>query len=397
MAKRTVTKRKSAGIADVGGSRAKGDLARAPAGNPLLRDVRALIEESRQQVARTVNAALVWLYWNIGKRIRHDVLQNKRAGYGEEIVYALSRQLTAEYGRGFTEKGLRRMIQFAERFSDEEIVATLSRQLSWSHFVEIIPLDDPLKRDFYAEICRLERWSVRTLRQKIDRMLFERTAVAKKPEQLIEQELATLRDEDQLTPDLVFRDPYFLDFLGLAGQYAEKDLEQAVLRELEAFIIELGSDFAFVARQKRITVDNEDYYLDLLFYHRRLRRLVAVDLKLGKFRAADKGQMELYLRWLEKYEAQPGEETPIGLVLCADKSEEHVELLQLAKSGIRVAAYLTELPPRELLERKLHEAIRLARHRLAASKRDAEPEPLALPAPSKAAAGNRAPARKRHK
>jgi predicted nuclease of restriction endonuclease-like (RecB) superfamily len=234
----------------------------------LLGEIRTLIEATREQVARTVNAALVWLNWNIGKRIREDVLENKRAGYGEEIVYALSRQLTAEYGRGFTEKGLRRMIQFAERFPDEEIVATLSRQLSWSHFVEIIPLEEPLKRGFYAEMSRIERWSVRTLRHKIDHLLFERTAVAKKPEQLIEQDLRGLRKEDQLTPDLVFRDPYFLDFLGLTGQYAEKDLDQAILRELEAFILELGTDFAFVARQKRITVDHEDYYLDLLFYHR---------------------------------------------------------------------------------------------------------------------------------
>lgn len=203
------------------------------------------------------------------------------------------------------------------------------------------------------------------MRYKIDHFLFERTAVAKKPDKLIEQDLAALRDEDRMTPDLVFRDPYFLDFLGLTGQYIEKDLEQAILRDLEAFILELGSDFAFVARQKRITVDAEDYYLDLLFYHRRLRRLVAIDLKLGKFQAGDKGQMELYLRWLEKYDTQSGEEPPLGLILCADKSAEHVELLQLDRSGIRVAQYLAELPPQKLLEKKLHESIRRARERLA--------------------------------
>ena len=217
MAKRTATKRKSAGIADVGGSRAKGDLARAPAGDPLLREIRALIEESRQQVARTVNAALVWLYWNVGKRIRQDVLQNQRAGYGEEIVSTLSAQLTAEYGRGFDRRNLFHMIRFTEVFPDEQIVNALRSQLSWTHFRELLSVDDPLKREFYAEMCRIERWSTRTLRTKIDRMLFERTAVAKKPEQLIEQDLTALRDEDQLTPDLVFRDPYFLDFLGLAG------------------------------------------------------------------------------------------------------------------------------------------------------------------------------------
>jgi len=223
----------------------------------LLGDIRSLIESAREQTAAAVNSALVGLYWHIGKRIREDVLQSKRAGYGDEIVSTLLKQLTTEYGRGYTEKGLRRMIQFAETFPDVQIVATLSRQLGWSHFVEIIPLKDRLKLDFYAEMCRIERWSVRTLRHKIGHLLFERTAVAKKPEKLIEQDLVMLRDEDRMTPDLVFRDPYFLDFLGLTGQYTEKDLEQAILRELEAFILELGSDFAFVARQKRITVDSE--------------------------------------------------------------------------------------------------------------------------------------------
>ena len=211
--------------------------------------------------------------------------------------------MTEEFGEGFAEKNLRRMVQFGEAFPDEQIVVTLSRQLGWSHFVTIIPLDDDLKRDFYAEMCRIERWSVRTLRQKISGMLFERTALSRKPVELAKQELIKLREEDKLTPDLVFRDPYFLDFLGLKDTYSEKDLETAILRELEAFILELGIGFSFVARQKRMTVDDEDYYLDLLFYHRKLRRLVAIDLKLGKFQAADKGQMELYLRWLEKYDS----------------------------------------------------------------------------------------------
>jgi len=233
--------------------------------------------------------------------------------------------------------------------------------LSWSHIRLIIYLDDDLKRDFYAEMCRLEGWSVRTLEKKIAGMLFERTALSKKPDKLIREELDKLRSEDKLTPDLIFRDPYFLDFLGLKDSYSERDLEAAILRDLESFILELGIGFTFIARQKRITVDNVDYYIDLLFYHRKLRRLVAIELKLDRFQAADKGQMELYLRWLEKYEKQPEEESPIGLILCASKSEEHIKLLQLDKSGIRVAAYLTELPPRKLLEKKLHEAIVLAR------------------------------------
>ena len=326
----------------------------------LLMDLREIIASGREAVARSVNSALVMIYWKIGQRIHQDILQGKRASYGEEILPKVSVQLVMEFGRGFELKSLQRMVQFTQVFPENEIVATLSRQLGWSHFKEIIPLKDSLQRDFYAEMCRIERWSVRQLRQKIGGMLFERTALSRKPEKLIEEELKALRTEDKLTPDLVFRDPYFLDFLGLKDTFSEKDIESGILREMEKFILELGQGFCFVARQKRITVDSEDYYLDLLFYHRPLRRLIAIELKLGKFRAADKGQMELYLRWLEKYEMQKNEETPIGLILCAGKSEEHVELLQLDKSGIRVADYLTELPARELLQRKLQDALRLA-------------------------------------
>ncbi|HVW99639.1 MAG TPA: YhcG family protein, partial [Candidatus Babeliaceae bacterium] len=234
----------------------------------------------------------------------------------------------------------------------------------WSHFLEIIYLSQDLQRDFYAEMCRIERWSVRELRKKIGGMLYERTALSKKPAKLIKMELKKLRENDKMTPDLVFREPYFLDFLGMKETYSEKDLESAILRELEDFMLELGDGFTFIARQKRITIDKRDYYIDLLFFHRKLRRLVAIELKLGKFQSADKGQMELYLRWLEKYEKQEGEESPMGLILCADKSDEHVELLQLEKSGIRVAKYLTELPPRNLLRKKLHQAIIRTRKRL---------------------------------
>jgi predicted nuclease of restriction endonuclease-like (RecB) superfamily len=311
-------------------------------------------------MAQQVNSALAVLYWRTGKRIRQDILKEKRAEYGEEILSTLSRRLVAEFGNGFSTRNLWHMIRFAEAFLDEKIVNSLSTQLGWTHFRHIIALNDPLKRDFYAEMCRIERWSTRALEKKISGMLFERTALSKKPAELAKQKLTQLGEEDKLTPDLVFRDPYFLDFLGLKDTYSEKDLEMAILRELEAFILELGTGFTFVARQKRITVDDEDYYLDLLFYHRKLQRLVAIELKLGKFQPADKGQMELYLRWLEEYERQPEEDPPIGLILCASKTEEQIRLLQLDKSGIRVAAYLTELPPRKLLEKKLHEAIVLA-------------------------------------
>lgn len=348
----------------------------------LLADVRAMIDAARQHVAQAINAGLVTLYWHVGRRIRQEVLGEARAAYGEQVVNALSTQLTAEYGRGFTRTNLFYMMRFSEAFPDEQIVHALRGQLTWTHFRELIAIDDPLKREFYAEMCRAERWSTRTLQDQIKRMVYERTALSKKPDEVIRVEIAALRDEDRLTPDLVFRDPYFLDFLGLSERYRERDLEQAILRELEAFLLELGTDFTFVARQKRISVDYEDYYLDLLFYHRRLRRLVAIDLKLDRFRAADKGQMELYLRWLEENETHPDEEPPIGLILCAGKSDEQVRLLRLEAAGIRVAEYLTELPPQEMLERKLHDTIRLARERLARQAEAPEAGPQAEP-PSK--------------
>jgi predicted nuclease of restriction endonuclease-like (RecB) superfamily len=335
------------------------------AGNTLVQDIRSLIEEARTTVASTVNAALTMLYWRVGKRINEEILKGDRAEYGEKIVHALSAQLQQEYGQGFTKRNLFNMIRFAQVFPEEEIVSALRTQLNWTHFRILIAIEDPLKRDFYAEMCRIDRWSTRTLQSRIDSMLFERTALSKKPDEMIRLELDALRSEDRLTPDLVFRDPYFLDFLGLRDRYLEKDLEDAILRELERFLLEFGTGFSFIARQKRIQVDNDDYYLDLLFFHRKLRRLVAVELKLGDFKPAHKGQMELYLRWLDKYERQSGEEKPIGLILCAGKKHETVELLELEKSSIRVAEYLTELPSREVLERELHKAFVQARQRFA--------------------------------
>ena len=340
----------------------------ASAAKPLLTDLRALILDARHQLAQTVNAGLTLLYWNIGTRIRKDILKEKRAEYGAEILQALSAKLVTEFGRGFSQRNLASMIRFAEVFPDERIVSALRRQLSWTHFKAVIYLDDPLKRDFYAEMCRIEKWNTRTLSNKIGGMLFERTALSKKPDLLIRRELDALKEEDKLTPDLVFRDPYVLDFLGLKDTYAEKDVEAAILREMEAFILELGVGFCFMARQKRMQIDNEDYYLDLLFYHRKLRRLVAIELKIGDFKAADKGQMELYLAWLKRFESEPDDEPPVGLILCAGKNEQHVELLEPGKSGIHVASYWTKVLPKAELEKKLRDAVRLARARLESRK-----------------------------
>ncbi len=343
-------------------------LARPAKPAALLSDVRELIQQAREGVARAIDSGLVTLYWHVGRRIRQDILKEKRAEYGERIVSALSTQLSVEFGRGYSRRNLFNMVRFAEVFPDFLIVQSLIAQLGWTHFQKIVYIDEPLKRDFYAEMCRIENWNTRTLHQKIQSMLFERTAISKKPDKLIRQELKQLREEDKVTPDLVFRDPYVLDFLGLKDTYAEKDFEAAVLREIEAFILELGGGFCFVERQKRMQIDDRDYHLDLLFYHRKLRRLVAIDLKIGEFDAADKGQMELYLGWLKRHECEPGEAEPLGIILCAGKSDEHVALLELHKSGIHVASYLKKLLPKAELERKLHDAVRLARARLEARK-----------------------------
>lgn len=335
----------------------------------LLADIRQLIEATKSQVASTVNSAMTLMYWHIGDRINRDVLGGERAIYGKQIVARLAQNLQTEYGKGsFSEKHLRQMMRFAEAFPDEKIVYTVCRQLTWSHIRLLVPIEDMLQRDFYASMASDQRWSVRTLKAKIDSMLYERTAIAKQPEEVIIHDLEELRNERKMSADLVFQDPYVLDFLGMHDNYSEKDLESAIVAELQRFIIELGNDFAFLARQKRITVDEEDYYIDLLFYHRRLRCLVAIDLKLGKFQAAYKGQMELYLRWLEKYDMAEGENKPIGLILCAGKNEEHIELMHLDGSNIRVADYITKLPDRKILEQKLQLAIEHAHNRLSASK-----------------------------
>jgi predicted nuclease of restriction endonuclease-like (RecB) superfamily len=298
-----------------------------PKGLPvLLSDVLSLIGEARRQATAAVNVSLTALYWRIGRRIGQEVLERERASYGEQVMESVAKVLTREYGRGYTKKNLWRMVQFAEAFPDEKIVATLWRQLSWSHFRELLPLPQPFQREFYAEMSRVEGWSVRTLQERIDSMLYERTALSKKPDALIRQELDALRGKGDLTPALVLKDPYVLDFLGLSDRFMERDVEDAILRELETFLLELGAGFSFVARQKRIQLDGDDFYIDLLFYNRKLKRLVALELKQGNFKPEYKGQMELYLRWLAKYEREEDEALPLGIILCAGKNTEQIEL-----------------------------------------------------------------------
>ena len=330
----------------------------------LFEEVRQLIDAAKQRAAVAVNAELTLLYWNIGRRIRTEVLQEQRGAYGTQAIASLSQQLTQTYGRGWSEKQLRHCLHFAEIFTDEAIISALRRQLTWTHFKTLMYIDNPLKRDFYTEICRIEGWSSRQLRERVDSMLYERTALSRKPEDAIRQDLAKLRQDQQLSPEVLFKDPYVLDFLDLGDRYLETDLENAILREMERFLLEMGAGFTFVARQKRLQIDDDDFYIDLLFYNHKLKRLVAIELKLGNFRPEYKSQMELYLRWLSKHDQEPDEEPPLGIILCAGKKQEQIELLELNKSGIHVAEYLTVLPPKEVLQAKLQDAIATARYRL---------------------------------
>lgn len=344
----------------------------------LYQAIRQRVERARAQVLTQVNQALVLTYWHVGKAIKTQVLQGERAAYGAGVLKALAERLTRDYGSGFSPSGLTRMAKLFDCLPDEQIVATLSQQLSWSHFVELIKIDDPTRRAFYTELCAQSRWSVRTLRERVDSLLFERTAIARQPESAIRQELALLREHEGqgagTSPALFLKDPYLLDFLDLKDGFTEKDLEAAILAELERFILELGSDFAFMGRQKRIQVGGHDYVIDLLFFHRRLRRLVLIELKLGEFKPEHKGQVELYLKWLAKYEQQPGESAPIAIILCSDKDAEVVELMDLEKDQIHVAEYWLQLPPKEVLRERLHRALVEARARLEANRQEAAGE-----------------------
>ena len=330
----------------------------------LMQDLRQIVDQARIHVAATANYELTMMYWHIGERINREVLDNQRAEYGKQIVSQVATQLQSEFGKkGFETRNIRRMMQFASSFPQESIVSQLASQLTWSHFIEVLPIKDSLAREFYITFAASERWGRNQLRKEIDGMLYERTAISGKPDDFIKKELSTLRKDNVMSPDLVFKSPYFLEFTGLKGMYSEKSFEDCLVAHLEQFIIELGNGFSFVARQKRIIIDGEDFYLDLLFYHRRLHRLIAIDLKKGRFKAQYKGQMELYLRWLEENEMEPGEESPLGLLLCTEGSEEQIELLQLDKAGIKVAQYLTELPPRNVLMHQIQKSLEIAKAR----------------------------------
>ncbi|MFH1513089.1 MAG: PDDEXK nuclease domain-containing protein [Bacillota bacterium] len=308
----------------------------------LFERVAAIIEKRKTRAGIFANCEVTLMYWEIGRFVNNVVLGDKRAEYGKKILATLSRQLTEKYGNSFELSKLHRMMQFAELFPNAEIVATLSQHLSWSHFKEILPLKPEDVRMYYAKDVAERNYGIRELRHQIARKAYERREIAN-----------THLSEQSAVPFNMFKDPYLLDSLGLKDNFLEADLEKAILAELEAFILEFGHGFTFVERQKHMIIDGDDIVLDLLFFNRILKRLVVVELKVGRFKAAYKGQMELYLKWLNRYERQPGEDAPIGIILCASANRETVELLEMDKAGIAVAEYWTALPPKKLFESKI--------------------------------------------
>jgi predicted nuclease of restriction endonuclease-like (RecB) superfamily len=297
----------------------------------------------------------VLIFWQVGRRINDGVLENQRADYGKQIVSRLATQLTEKYGRSFEVRNLRRMMQFAEQFSDFEIVSPSATHLSWAHIVEVLPLKTQEAKLFYLSEASRGLLGRDKLRNMISRRAYERREIAN-----------TQITDTARVPLGAFKDPYLFDILGLKDEYLEDDLEDAILRELEKFILEFGKGFAFVERQKRMVIDGKDFKLDLLFYNRYLKRLVAVDLKQAQFDAAFNGHMKLYLKWLNRYERQEGENKPIGLILCAGGNHrEQIELLEMDKDGIMVAEYWTTLPPKAEFEKKIHTILAETRERLA--------------------------------
>lgn len=317
-----------------------------------LKQITDIIKNARTKVETTVNSELIILYWNIGRIIKTQILGDNKPEYGKSIIQNLSQELVFEYGRGYSQRNLFNMVKLYEVIGDEKILHTLCTKLTWSHFRKLIYIKEPLKMEFYATMVLNERWSVRELDERINSQLYERTNLSKKPELTIANDLQLLRDEKKMSTALVLKDPYVLDFLDLKDSYSEKDLESAIIAELERFILEMGRDFTFVGRQVRLIFQDVDYYIDLLLYHRKLRCLVVVELKLGKFKPEYKGQVELYLNYLEKYEMNEGENPPIGIILCSSKEAEVVELMKLDEARIHVAEVITRT-----LAQKLPEAI----------------------------------------
>jgi predicted nuclease of restriction endonuclease-like (RecB) superfamily len=319
----------------------------------LFQRVVGIIENRKSRAATYVNEETTLMFWEVGHYVSSVVLDFRRAAYGKKILSELATKLVERYGRNFAERNIYRMMQFADQFSDSEILSPLATKLSWSHFIELLPIKSEEARLYYANDAATRSYSTKELRRQISRKAYDRREIAN-------AELS----ENSAIPFNVFRDPYLLDLYGLRENFLEADLEKVILTEIEAFILEFGHGFSFVDRQKRMIIGGEDTILDLLFFHRILKRLIAVELKIGKFKAEYYGQMALYLKWLDKYERQEGEAAPLGIILCATANREKIELLETDKAGIAVAEYWTHLPQKAEFERKIQEILIEARERL---------------------------------
>jgi len=319
----------------------------------LFQDISAIIERRKLRAQIQINNESVLMFWEVGKHIGSVLLGDERAEYGKRIVVTLSQQLQEKYGSSFDYHNVTRMIKLATRLPKIEIVATLSQQLSWSHFIALLPIKSAEAFMFYGQDAASRNLGVRDLRKLISRKAYER------------QEIANYQlSESSGVPLNAFKDPYLLDVYGLKDNYLEADLEKAILTELERFILENGRGFTYAGKQVHMTMDGDTHKLDLLFYNRVLKRLVAIDLKIGKFKPEYSGQMRFYLKWLERYEMIEGENPPIGIILCAGGSREKIELMELDKEGIAIAQYWTHLPPKMEFERKITQIYEDAKERL---------------------------------
>lgn len=324
----------------VGGSMADGkDLVPSPDLAALVEDLRGIIAQGRGRAATAVNAEVVRTYWRIGERIvREEQGGADRAAYGERVLEQVGRLLSAEHGRGFAARSLRNMRQF---YFSYPIWSAVRTELTWTHFRSLMRLPDE-QRAFYERVAAGGRWSSRELDKQINSMLYERAALSRKPDDL----LAGLPTGDTALAERdAFKDPYVLDFLGLEDTFSEKDLEAALIRNIERFLVELGTGFYFGGRQRRIVIDDEDYYVDLVFWHRDLKCQVFIDLKIGALSHADISQMQLYLVWARNHDRREGENDPIGLILCGSKKDQVVKLLladetRTADDRLKVAQYL---------------------------------------------------------
>jgi predicted nuclease of restriction endonuclease-like (RecB) superfamily len=315
--------------------------------------VSAIIENRKFRAQAQANQESVLMFWEIGKYVGSVLLGGERAGYGKQIVVTLAQQLQTKYGSSFEYSNVTRMIKFAARFPDVEIVVPLAQHLSWSHFVALLPLKTDEAFMFYANDAAARHLGKRDLRRQISRKAYERREIAN-----------SSLTEQSIVPFNAFKDPFLLDILNLKDNYLESDLEKAIIADVQKFILEFGRGFAFIESQKHMPIDGEEVVLDLLFYNRILKRLVAVELKIGSFKAAYKSQMELYLAWLDEYEREKGEEAPIGIILCASANRKKVEMLKMDRAGIVVAEYWTELPPKAVFEQKIKEIMEEAQERL---------------------------------